>query len=94
MLTLETNGILANISESYFDSSRCAVPEHEEISPSSINLTLVDMGGVFLILTMFVAVSLVSWACRRSPPAKTFWKRRRRASEKVLKVARVGHINI
>eukprot|EP00904_Undaria_pinnatifida_P014240 jgi/Undpi1/9947/HiC_scaffold_28.g12401.m1 len=75
LLELEEEGILEDIAEPYFDSSVCAyLEEYEEQNISSQNLTLVDMGGVFLVLFIFVVVSLVSWLFRRSPPAKKKWK--------------------
>ena len=92
--------MLTEISEPYFDSSRCAyLDSYEEAGSSSLNLTLVDMGGVFLILAMFVGVSLVSWACRMSPPAIVFWegyyarRKERRALQKAQKVAHVPLID-
>lgn len=93
MLLLEESGTVTSIAEPYFESSRCAyLDNYDEVSAVSLNLTLVDMGGVFLVLSIFVGVSLLSWVCRRSPPAKAFWRgyyarrKERRASEKVLKV--------
>lgn len=86
---LEEDGILSEISEPYFDSSRCAyLDAYEAAGTSSQNLTLVDMGGVFLVLGMFVGVSTVLWVCRRSPPSKRIRKwfcgmREKRKTDKV-----------
>lgn len=72
MLVLQEDGTLAAINEPYFDSSRCAYLEaYEEASSASQNLTLVDMGGVFLVLGIFVSVSTLLWVFRRFPSAKT-----------------------
>eukprot|EP00752_Nemacystus_decipiens_P004321 g3946.t1 len=74
MLELQEDGVITEIAEHYFDSSRCAYLEaYEDASATSQNLTLVDLGGVFLVLGIFVAVSLLVWAFRRSPPAKKRW---------------------
>ena len=72
---MRESGTLAEIIDHYLDSSRCALLEsYKDANSSPKNLTLVDMGGVFFILASFVAVSLLSWLVRRSPPAKKAWK--------------------
>lgn len=74
MLDLQESGVFENIAAPYFDSSRCAyLEEYDDARASSQNLTLVDMAGVFMILGVFVLVSLVMWTFRRSPPAKRRW---------------------
>lgn len=74
MLELQEDGIITEISEEYFDSSRCAYLEaYQDASATSQNLTLTDLAGVFLVLGIFVAASLVMWIFRRSPPAKKRW---------------------
>ncbi|CBJ28350.1 conserved unknown protein [Ectocarpus siliculosus] len=74
MLELEEEGTLADITEPYFDTSRCAyLEDYEGASSTSQNLKLVDLAGVFLILTMFMAASLVVWVFRKSFQAKKKW---------------------
>ena len=71
VLEAERDGIINEIAEPYFDISQCAgVQAHEAVSASEQNITLMDVGGVFLILGIFVGISLVLWIFRRSPPAK------------------------
>lgn len=73
---MSEDGSLESITEPYFDSSRCAyLEDYDDASADSQNLTLVDMGGVFLVLGIFVAFSVVVWIFRRSPPAKIMWRR-------------------
>lgn len=97
MLVLHEDGTMAEITEPYFSSSRCAyLKAYEDASTSSQNLTLIDMGGVFLILGLFVAVSIVLWMCRHSSPAKEMWEwshtlRERREFEKVVPTVRYVH---
>lgn len=63
--------MLEGITAPYFDSSRCAyLEEYEDASASSQNLTLVDLAGVFMILGMFILVSVVLWMFRQTPVAK------------------------
>ena len=90
MLELEEAGVMTAISAPYLDSSRCAYLEaYEEDNSASQNLTLIDMGGVFLVLGVFVALSIALWTCRHSPPARKMrkWSHARlgvRKFEKVL----------
>lgn len=85
MLDLQEDGTFTEISELYFDSSRCAYLEaYEDASATSQNLTLFDLAGVFLVLGIFAGVSFVLWLFRRSPPAK----RRRAAYRKRLEEER------
>eukprot|EP00904_Undaria_pinnatifida_P014241 jgi/Undpi1/9948/HiC_scaffold_28.g12402.m1 len=94
MLVLQEDGTLAAINEPYFDSSRCAYLEaYEEASSASQNLTLVDMGGVFLVLGIFVSVSTLLWVFRRFPSAKTGrkWFFGVRDRQKAKKTASITH---
>ncbi|CAB1099788.1 unnamed protein product [Ectocarpus sp. CCAP 1310/34] len=71
LLELEEDGTLAEIADPYFDTSRCAyLEDYENASSTSQNLKLVDLAGVFLILMMFMAVSLVVWVFRKPFQAK------------------------
>lgn len=83
MLKLQEDGTITEISEAYFDSSRCAYLEaYEDASAVSQNLTLTDLAGVFMVLGIFVALSLVVWTFRRSPPAKKGWSAYHEQQEK------------
>lgn len=83
LLDAGQDGIIDEISQPYFDDSHCVkVQDYEVVDASEQNVTLVDVGGVFLILGMFVVLSFLLWLFRRSPPAKKQWKRYSKAREK------------
>lgn len=73
-LALIENGGVTAITDPYFDTSRCTYLENfNDASSSSHNLSLIDLGGVFLVLGMFVGLSLIVWVFRKALSAKKRW---------------------
>lgn len=70
------DGSIQAIADPYFDSSRCAyLASVDSTTVDKQNLNLVDLGGVFLVLGLFIGASFVTWIVRESPPARLVWKR-------------------
>lgn len=99
LISIVEDGTLEAIANPYFDSSRCAYLASYESAAveSSQNLTLVDMGGVFLILGLFAAASLVTWIFHGSPPANWVWRRffpagKREAIQRASEVRLILHV--
>ncbi|CAM9520631.1 unnamed protein product [Ascophyllum nodosum] len=82
LLDLQERNVIADIAAPYFDESRCDyLEDYAKNSIIDQNITLVDLGGVFLVLGIFVGVSLVVWLFRRSQPAKSRRKARNKGIE-------------
>lgn len=76
ILDMTEDGSLEAIADPFFDSSRCAfLKSYESSTVDTHNLNLVDLGGVFLILGLFMGASFVIWIVRGSPPARWAWGR-------------------
>lgn len=77
-LELREDGTLDAEVELFLDSDSPCVSTAEAEADQS-NMSVGDVSGVFVVLGLFVGLSLCSWCARRSPVAKGVRARRRRA---------------
>lgn len=74
-LRLREDGTLAEQAAIYLGAGGTC-PQTDGEADGSTNMTIGDVSGVFMVLGMFIGLSVISWCMRRSPPAKRAKARR------------------